>query len=157
MRIKLFSFLLLTQRRALFPAFVAGVGLLWFTPMRPSIETQVLVINGGAGGTAAGIQSARMGVSTLVVEPTAWLGGMLTAAGVSATDGNHRMPAGIWGEFREQIRDYYGGPEAVATGWVSNTHFEPHAGAAIFRQMAEREPPPDRLVPFPAPLPQSYG
>lgn len=140
MRIRLFSLLHLPQRWALFPAFLAGSGLLWFAPLRPSIETQVLVINGGAGGTAAGIQSARMGVSTLVVEPTAWLGGMLTAAGVSATDGNHRMPAGIWGEFREQIRDYYGGAEAVATGWVSNTHFEPHVGAAIFRQMAEREP-----------------
>ncbi len=105
----------------------------------PAVETQVLVINGGAGGTAAGIQSARMGVSTLIVEPTSWLGGMLTAAGVSATDGNHRMPAGIWGEFRKEIRDYYGGAEAVATGWVSNTHFEPHVGAAIFRKMAERE------------------
>ena len=110
-----------------------------FTLPAPSVKTNVLVIGGGTGGVAAGLQSARMGVPTLIAEPTTWLGGMLTAAGVSATDGNHRMPAGIWGEFRERIRQHYGGAKAVETGWVSNTHFEPHIGARIFQEMAEKE------------------
>ena len=44
-----------------------------------SIATQVLVIGGGVGGTAAAIQSARMGVKTILIEPTIMLGGMLTA------------------------------------------------------------------------------
>ena len=52
------------------------------------VETDVLVIGGGAGGTAASIQAARMGVKAIVVEQTNMLGGMLTAAGVSCTDGN---------------------------------------------------------------------
>lgn len=99
----------------------------------------VLVINGGTGGVAAGIQAARSGAHTLIVEPTPWLGGMLTAAGVSATDGNHNMPAGLWGEFREQLRTHYGGKAALETGWVSNTHFEPHVGARIFDELAQRE------------------
>jgi hypothetical protein len=103
------------------------------------LRTGVLVIGGGTGGTAAGIQAARMGVSTIIVEPTAWLGGMITAAGVSAFDGNHNMPSGIWAEFREQVYKLYGGPEKVATGWVSNTLFEPHAGDSIFKQMAAAE------------------
>lgn len=122
--------------------FLGGLGFLLFSSsvISPPGDVQVLVIGGGAGGTAAGLQSARMGVRTLIVEPTVWLGGMLTAAGVSATDGNHRMPAGIWGEFRQKLWDHYGGPEAVATGWVSNTQFEPHVGARIFREMAEKEP-----------------
>jgi hypothetical protein len=103
------------------------------------LRTGVLVVGGGTGGTAAGIQAARMGVSTIIVEPTPWLGGMITAAGVSAFDGNHNMPSGIWAEFREQVYILYGGPGKVATGWVSNTLFEPHAGDSIFKQMAAAE------------------
>lgn len=59
----------------------------------------MLVVGGGASGVAAGIQSARLGVNTLIIEETPWLGGMLTSAGVSAVDGNYRLPAGIWGNF----------------------------------------------------------
>lgn len=104
-----------------------------------TITTQVLVVGGGTSGVAAGIQSARLGVQTLIMEETPWLGGMLTAAGVSATDGNHLLPSGIWGEFRQRIYDHYGGAGKVATGWVSNTHFEPHVAASIFESMAKAE------------------
>lgn len=102
-------------------------------------NTDVLIIGGGASGTMAGIQAARMGVNTLIVEETNWLGGMLTAAGVSAIDGNHKMPSGLWGEFRQQLYNYYGGPNAVATGWVSNTLFEPHVGNKLLQQMTAAE------------------
>jgi hypothetical protein len=104
------------------------------------LETDVLVVGGGTGGTAAALQSARLGARTVVAEPTPWLGGMLSAAGVSATDGNHRLPSGIWREFRQRIYAHYGGPEAVATGWVSNTHFEPHVADRVFKEMAAAEP-----------------
>lgn len=106
---------------------------------QPVFNTGVLIIGGGASGTTAAIQAARSGVKTLLVEETAWLGGMLTAAGVSAIDGNHKMPAGLWGEFREHLYDYYGGPAAVATGWVSNTLFEPHVGNIILKNMVAAE------------------
>jgi len=101
------------------------------------VSYDVVVLGGGTGGTAAGIQAGRLGVKTLLVEPSPWLGGMLTAAGVSATDGNHQMPAGIWGEFREKLRQHYGGAKALETGWVSNTHFEPQVGARLFAEMAK--------------------
>jgi hypothetical protein len=104
------------------------------------LNTDVLVIGGGAGGVTAGLQSARMGVNTIIAEPTTWLGGMITAAGVSAFDGNHNMPSGIWAEFREQLHKVYGGPSKVATGWVSNTLFEPHVGDSIFKAMALKQP-----------------
>jgi hypothetical protein len=99
-----------------------------------------LVIGGGTGGTAAGLQSARMGVNTIIAEPTVWLGGMISAAGVPAFDGNHNMPSGIWAEFREQLYKVYGGPGKVATGWVSNTLFEPHVGDSILKVMAAATP-----------------
>lgn len=100
-------------------------------------QVDVLIIGGGAGGTAAGIQAARSGVQVQIMEATPWLGGMLTSAGVSAIDGNHDMPSGIWGEFRQGLRDNYGGAKALATGWVSHTLFEPSVGQEILREMAQ--------------------
>jgi hypothetical protein len=102
-------------------------------------ETQLLIIGGGASGTSAGIQASRMGVKTVILEETPWLGGMITAAGVSAIDGNHHIPSGIWGEFREKLYTYYGGPSAVGTGWVSNTLFEPSVGNKIFQDWVKQE------------------
>ena len=104
-----------------------------------NLQTDVLVIGGTASGISAGIQSARLGVNTLVVESTPWLGGMLTSAGVPAFDGNNAMPAGLFGEFRQHLYNYYGGANAVSTGWVSNTLFEPHIGDSIFKSMARNE------------------
>ena len=113
------------------------IGLL-ITLMLPAQErTDVLVIGGGAGGTAAAIQAARMGAKVHIIEATPWLGGMLTSAGVSAIDGNHEMPSGIWGEFRQRLRTHYGGAEALATGWVSHTLFEPSIGNRILQEMAD--------------------
>ena len=122
--------------------FVAFQLLFNFTQAQSSVEnlkTDVLVIGGTASGISAGIQSARLGVNTLVVEETPWLGGMLTSAGVPAFDGNNAMPAGLFGEFRQHLYDYYGGANAVSTGWVSNTLFEPHIGDSIFKSMARKE------------------
>ena len=61
-------------------AFALCLAVLSCTPVY-----DVVVAGGGTGGTAAAIEAARGGARTLVVEPTPWLGGMLTAAGVSAT------------------------------------------------------------------------
>lgn len=100
-----------------------------------SYKTDVLVIGASASGIAAGIQSARMGIQTIIAEPTTWLGGMITAAGVCAFDGNHSLPSGLFGEFREALHKVYGGASKVSTGWVSNTLFEPHVGDSIFKSM----------------------
>jgi hypothetical protein len=105
-----------------------------------TMQTDVLVIGGGASGVSAGLQAGRLGVKTIVTEPTTWLGGMITAAGVSAFDGNHNMPSGIFGEFRSQLYKVYGGPAKVATGWVSMTQFEPHIGDSIFKKMVSDVP-----------------
>jgi hypothetical protein len=102
-------------------------------------QTDVLIVGGGASGTAAAVQASRLGVDVIIAEPTTWLGGMLTAAGVAAVDGNHKMPSGIFGEFREALYRHYGGPSKVATGWVSNTLFEPHVGDSILKKMVAAE------------------
>lgn len=103
-------------------------------------EVDVLIIGGGASGVAAGVQASRMGASALIIEETTWLGGMLTSAGVSAVDGNYRMPAGIFGEFREKLAGYYGGLDSLKTGWVSNVLFEPSVGNKMMHELVEAEP-----------------
>ena len=113
---------------------------LCFTACSHSVDSvDVLIIGGGASGVTAGIQSARMGAATLIVEETEWLGGMLTSAGVSAVDGNYDLPAGLFGEFREYLADYYGGLDSLKTGWVSSVLFEPSVGNKIFHEMVDVE------------------
>ena len=104
-----------------------------------SSEYDVIVIGGGAGGTSAAIQSARNGAKTLLIEETDWLGGMLTSAGVSAVDGNYKLPSGFWGEFKDSLVSHYGSLEALKTGWVSNTLFEPRVGNQILKSIAKNE------------------
>ncbi len=114
-------------------------GTLVFPSVVRTHPVDLLIIGGGASGTTAGVQAARMGVKTLIVEETVWLGGMLTSAGVSAIDGNHQLPSGLWAEFRQKLYDHYGGPKAVETGWVSNTLFEPSVGDKVLKELAGRE------------------
>ncbi len=95
----------------------------------------VLVIGGSTSGTSAAIAAARSGAKVIVVESSPMLGGMLTAQGVSATDGNYSLKAGIWSEFRDSLVARYGSADALRTGWVSDIQFEPHVGDEIFKNM----------------------
>ncbi|MEZ4987102.1 MAG: FAD-dependent oxidoreductase [Saprospiraceae bacterium] len=65
---------------------------------------------------------------------------MLTAAGVSAIDGNYKLPSGLWETFRQRVYDYYGGADSVKTGWVSHVMFEPQVGQAILDTMCRETP-----------------
>ena len=102
------------------------------------MNTAVLVVGGTTGGTAAGIQAARSGATTLIVEQTGMLGGMLTAAAVSCTDGNDGLKSGMWQQLREALYQHYG-TNNLASGWVSNTCFEPHVADSIFKAWAAAE------------------
>ena len=104
-----------------------------------SNEYDVIIVGGGAGGTSAAIESARNGVKTLLIEETDWLGGMLTSAGVSAIDGNYKLPSGFWGEFKDSLVSHYGSLESLKTGWVSNVLFEPKVGNEILKSIANKE------------------
>ena len=103
------------------------------TPPDPEDGTgTVLVIGGGSSGVCAAVQAARLGVTVVLAEETPWLGGMLTSAGVSATDGNHKMRQGLFGEFANALIMHYGSLEALKTGWVSNMLYSPKVAEQIF-------------------------
>ena len=115
---------------------VALSAILCVTSCSQSEHVDVLVIGGGASGISAGIQSARMGVKTMIAEQTPWVGGMLTSAGVSCVDGNYKLQSGIFGEFADSLANRYGGWDALKTGWVSHINFEPHVGQEVLTNIA---------------------
>ncbi|MBI3944678.1 MAG: FAD-dependent oxidoreductase [Armatimonadetes bacterium] len=117
------------------------------------IETDVAVIGGGTGGCAAALRAARLGCRVVMTEETEWIGGQLTAQGVSALD-EHRFIETFGGtasyyELREGIRAHYRSrygltPGAAANpllnpgnGWVSRLCFEPRAGLAVLETMLQ--------------------
>jgi len=111
--------------------------------------TDVVVYGGTSGGITAAVQTARMGRSVVLIEPSRHLGG-LTSGGLGATDiGNKAAIGGIAREFYRKIFQHYAEPEAwpyesaeayrarsktavdADTMWT----FEPHVAEAVFRKM----------------------
>jgi hypothetical protein len=103
-------------------------------------ETDVLVVGGGTGGTAAAIQAARRGARTILVSEFPWLGGMLTSAGVSAPDGNElaAFQTGIWAAFLQELRKRQ--PQGLDNAWVSFFTYDPQVGAEIFAEWVRSLP-----------------
>lgn len=105
-----------------------------------TIVTDILVIGGGVGGTAAAIQAARRGAQVILVSEFPWLGGMLTSAGVSVPDGNEleSWQTGLWGSFLRSLTQ--GQPGGLHHSWVSFFSYQPAIGAAIFAQWVSAVP-----------------
>ncbi len=114
-------------------------------------KADVIIYGGTSGGIAAAIQTARMGKSAVLIEPTQFLGG-LTTGGLGATDiGNKKAIGGISREFYQNVFEYY----TDAAKWKQETRdayfaakrhhntgaedtmwtFEPHAASAIYDAM----------------------
>ncbi|MCR4818697.1 MAG: FAD-dependent oxidoreductase [Fretibacterium sp.] len=99
----------------------------------------VIVAGGGMGGIAAAIQASRLGVSVLVVEPSGWIGGQATAAGVSTMDDLSRIKSGLYLEFFSRVKQYYDlrGKSLGTCYWDNRTvAFEPHIGQEVLLSLA---------------------
>lgn len=102
-----------------------------------TIKTDVLVIGGSASGVSAGIQAARSGVQTIIVEQGPWLGGSLTAGANCVVDANRNLPSGIWGEFRRHVIKHYKNSPSYDTAANATLRFEPYIGAAILKKITD--------------------
>ncbi|QEY31743.1 FAD-dependent oxidoreductase [Synechococcus sp. RSCCF101] len=103
----------------------------------------VVVWGGGTGGVAAALQAARMGAATCLLTPGSWLGGMVSAAGVTCPDGNELScwQTGLWGAFLRALRRAE--PEGLDHNWVSCFGYRPATAEAILRHWVRAE---SRLV-----------
>ena len=98
---------------------------------QPRTSYSIIIAGAGTGGISAAIQAAEMGASVLVVEPSSWIGGQATAAGVSTMDDMSRQKSGIYAEFIRRIQGYYDsrGKSMGTCYWDSRSvAFEPHIG-----------------------------
>lgn len=100
----------------------------------------VLVWGGGSGGIAAALQAARAGARTLLLTPGSWLGGMVSAAGVCAPDGNELTPwqSGLWGALLRALAQEE--PDGLDHNWVSCFGYRPASAERILRRWLEAEP-----------------
>jgi hypothetical protein len=99
----------------------------------------VLVWGGGSGGIAAALQAARAGAETLLLTPGPWLGGMVSAAGVCAPDGNELSPwqTGLWGALLRALQRQE--PEGLDQNWVSCFGYRPASAERILRRWLAAE------------------
>ena len=106
-----------------------------------------LVVYGGtSSGIIAAVQSARMGLSVILVEPTNHLGG-LTTGGLGRTDvGRADAIRGMAMEFYERLRRYYDNddkwiyePKNIPEGQNAMFAFEPHVALHIYKEMLTEE------------------
>ena len=120
-------------------------------PGRGVAETacDVLVAGGGTGGIAAAIAAARAGRTVCLLEETDWIGGQLTAQGVSALDEHEHIErfggTRSYYVLREAIRDHYRrlSPALAAQPhpnpgacWVTRLAFEPRVAVDALAAMA---------------------
>ena len=103
-------------------------------------QIPLVVWGGGTGGVAAALQAARSGARTLLLTPGGWLGGMVSAAGVCAPDGNELSPwqTGLWGALLRALARLE--PEGLDHNWVSCFGFRPAAAEALLRRWVTAEP-----------------
>ena len=103
-----------------------------------AVSYDVVIAGGGMGGTGAAIQASRMGMRVLVVEQSNMLGGQATAAGVSTMDDMSNIESGIYREFMNKVREYYGKQRKSISTCYWKTYgkaFEPSVGHDILADM----------------------
>ena len=114
------------------------------------IECDVLIVGGGTGGVAAALAAARRGRHVHLIEETDWIGGQLTAQGVSALDEHEHIEAfggtASYYQLRNALRDHYR-PLAGEAGkqphfnpgncWVTRVAFEPKVAVAAMMALLQ--------------------
>jgi hypothetical protein len=115
------------------------------------IPCDVLIAGGGTGGFAAALAAARAGKRVHLIEETDWIGGQLTAQGISALDEHAHIEefggTASYYNLRNALRDHYR-PHAGPAGrephfnpgncWVTRVAFEPKV--AVDAMMAMLRP-----------------
>lgn len=121
-------------------------------PAQPrEVSCDLLIAGAGPGGVAAALMATGRGHSVCLTEETDWIGGQITAGGVSALDENRfiEFSGGTrsYYEMRRRIRDYYRrnfqlAPQVAALEnfnpgacYVSPLCFEPKAALQALQQM----------------------
>lgn len=130
--------------------FAACISALTFPLSLRADQFDVVIYGGTSAGVASAVQTARMGKTVVLIEPSQHIGG-LTSGGLGMTDtGNNSVIGGISREFYQRIRAHYAKDEA----WTVEERedfpfyreeddalwrFEPRVAEMVFRTMLNVE------------------
>ncbi|MBI3471421.1 MAG: FAD-dependent oxidoreductase, partial [Candidatus Solibacter usitatus] len=108
-------------------------------PANPEdVACDILIAGAGMGGVAGALTAAKRGHSVCLTDESDWVGGQMTAGGVSALDENRfiEITGGTrtYYEMRERIRSHYRQPNPGAC-YVSPLCFEPRVGVSVLEEM----------------------
>jgi hypothetical protein len=106
---------------------------------RPVIaaRSEIVVFGATPGGITAAVSAARAGRMVLLIEPGAWVGGMMSG-GLSNTDTGQRGPeviSGLAGEFFRRVRAIEQARGACLDPCASSFLFEPQVATQVFESM----------------------
>jgi flavin-dependent dehydrogenase len=112
--------------------------------MTGSDHFDLVIVGGNPGGITAAIAAARLGRRSLILERTAFMGG-LPANGLGAIDINTRgATEGLFLEFVQRVKAYYietYGPDSVQVRDCSDGyHFEPAVAQKVFTTWINEHP-----------------
>lgn len=122
-----------------------------------TVECDILVVGGGMGGVAGAWAAARRGHRVCLLEETDWIGGQMTAQGISALDEHLHIErfggTRSYYAMREAIRDHYRAlsaddasePLNPGSCWVTALAFEPRVGLAVLEDLLAPEVEAGRL------------
>ena len=106
----------------------------------PAEPCEILIAGGGTGGVAAALAAARNGRRVILLEETDWLGGQMTAQGVSALDEHEHIESfggtRSYYELRNAIRQHYGELNP-GNCWVTRLAFEPKIAVGVIERMLQ--------------------
>ncbi len=102
-----------------------------------TIKTDVLVIGAGPGGIACAVQCAHSKIKTLLICPDTALGRFPSTEKTYAIETGRFIPSGLWGDFRQLIRNYYKNQKDYDTTYNAVLKFDPAAGRAAFKEMSD--------------------
>ncbi|RDL42474.1 Uncharacterized protein BP5553_02453 [Venustampulla echinocandica] len=104
----------------------------------------LIIVGATPAGIAAAIAAARLGRTSLILERTAYIGG-LPANGLGATDiATRGATGGIFLEFVERVKAHYVKSYGPVTDQVSDCddgyHFEPSVAENVFNELIQENP-----------------
>jgi hypothetical protein len=106
-------------------------------------DYDLVIVGATPGGIMTAIEAARMGKTSVVLERTAYIGG-LPANGLGATDiATRGATTGLFSEFTQRIKAYYSKTYGKTSQQVKDCsdgfHFEPSVAEKVFQEMIAAE------------------
>lgn len=101
-----------------------------------TIKTDVLIIGSGASAVTAALQCAHSKVKTILLVKGGWLEDMEAQKMVSV-NANRNLPSGLWGQFRNEVLNFYKKTPGFDTTYNAPLTFEPYTGAAILKKITD--------------------